>query len=237
MSKYIIREVEPEACDFSFYFDNDGLSEIGGDFCNTLFIIRTDWGRVTGFNAEIYKTVQARVREVLDGFNDVRDGLTDYDGRRYTFKRVMQENAIDYSPRRCHELKEWAEQAGEDEPESIAEFLTITTGKKWTTGSAHGYCQGDYCEMVYCSEHYRDGVQHYGEIWLGCGKEFGVMELGENGEEINAVYGYIIADCQARTEEDYKRLVCEWAGIDEQNAALEMIDDCYTVTRYKYRTA
>ena len=39
MKKYIIREVDPESCDFSYYFDDDGLSEAGGDFCYTLFIV------------------------------------------------------------------------------------------------------------------------------------------------------------------------------------------------------
>ena len=31
--KNIIREVPPEACELSFYFDDDGLTEAGGDFC------------------------------------------------------------------------------------------------------------------------------------------------------------------------------------------------------------
>lgn len=37
--KYIIREVPPEQTEFSFYFDNDGLKEIGGDYCYNLFIV------------------------------------------------------------------------------------------------------------------------------------------------------------------------------------------------------
>lgn len=91
--------------------------------------------------------------------------------------------------------------------------------------------------MVYCPEHYKEGVQHYGEVYLGAAKEFCVIELDEAGEEADACYGYIVADCQARSDEDYKRLVCEWAGIDESDARLEMIDGYTTRTVYSYRTA
>lgn len=233
MSRYIIREVEPEACDFSLYFDDDGLTERGGDFCNNLFIISNDgWGRYSGFNIDKYKDIQRDAENLIDAFNDVggQYGYTSY-------KEAMHFCGIDYNSRKCHTLKEWAKTADEREPESIAAYLTIITGKEWATDSARGYCQGDYVEMVYCPEHYKDGVQAYGEIWLGAGKEFCVIEQNDAGEEIDRCGGYTIADCQSCRDEDYKRLVCEWAGIDENDATLEMIDDCYTVRKYKYRTA
>ena len=76
-----------------------------------------------------------------------------------------------------------------------------------------------------------------GEIWLGAGKEFYTIELDENGEETDTCGGYIIADCQAWKDEDYKRLVREWAGIPEDETRLEMIDSYRTVTKYTYRNA
>ena len=156
--KHIIREVEPEACDFSFYFDDDGLSERGGDYCYTLFIVPT---RDTyGFNGEEYKNVQKEAAAIISGFSDVRDGVTDYDGNRYTYKRVMEDEGLSYNSRKCHALKEWATDADEDEPEDIAAFLTITTGKKWDVTSVCGYSQGDYVELVYCPEHYKNGVKN-----------------------------------------------------------------------------
>ena len=36
---YIIREIEPEATDFTSYFDDDELTEKSGDYCNNLFIV------------------------------------------------------------------------------------------------------------------------------------------------------------------------------------------------------
>ena len=249
MIKNIIREVAPEACDFSYYFDNDGLTERGGDYCYNLFIISNEgWGRISGFNIDEYKNIQDKIDHILDGFQDVEDKVTDYDGRRYTYKDIMQEYGIDYNSRKCHALKEWAKDADTAEPETVAAFLTITTGKKWDTDSVHGYCQGDYVDLVYCQEHYKNGVENYGEIWLGCAKEFCVIDVEdyqepeeEGGEptytEGDAVYGYIVADCEAWRDDDYKRIVCKWAGINEDETRLEMIEDSHTYTKYSYRVA
>lgn len=236
--KYIIREVPAEACDFSYYFDDDGLREAGGDFCNTLFIIDNEgWGRISGFNIDVYKEVQKQAAGIIDGFEDVLAGLKDYDGNRYTFKDIMDEYDIPYTSRKCHALKEWQKSADSDDVDDIAAFLTITTGKKWKTTGVHGYSQGDYVTLLYCAEHYKNGAEHYGEVWLGCAKEFYTIELDENGEEGDTCGGYIIADCQASDDADYKRLVCEWACIDENEAQLEMIDGYKTVVHYSYRTA
>lgn len=238
MIKNIIREVAPEACEFSFYFDNDGLTGRGGDYCYNLFIISNEgWGRISGFNIDEYGEIQCRIDHILDGFQDVEDKVKDYDGRRYTYKDIMKEYGIDYNSRKCHALKEWAKAADVAEPETVAAFLTITTGKKWDVSSAHGYCQGDYVEMVYCPERYPDGVQNYGEVWLGCAKEFCVIDLDENGEEADSCYGYIVADCEAWRDEDYKRIVCEWAGINEDETRLELIDGYHTYTTCSYRVA
>ena len=228
---YIIREVPPEQCDFSFYFEDDGLTELGGDYYNNLFIITFD--RFSkGFNYEEYKRIQTLAEAIIDNFYDIEEGYTYHYN---SYKEVMEYHNIPYNSHKCHKLKEWAKNADTNKTEDIAEFLTITTGKKWTTDSATGYCQGDYVEMVYCPEHYKDGVKPYGEIWLGAGKEFCVIYLDENGEEDYTVWGYIIADCQAWKDEDYKRLVCEWACIPEEKTQLEMIDGYKTYTKYNYR--
>lgn len=234
MKKYIIREVAPEACDFSFYFEDDGLSANSGDFCNTLFIVPTRDN--SGFNAEEYKRVQDEAETIIDEFAAIRgDGW--YSASFDTFKECMEYYGIAYNSRKCHALKEWSIDADTAEPETIAAFLSITTGKVWEVSSAHGYCQGDYCEMVYCADNYKNGVQQYGEVWLGAAKEFGVIELDENGAEIDSCYGYIVADCEAWRDEDYKRIVSNWAGIDENDAQLEMIDNCTVSRSYSYRVA
>lgn len=238
MKKYIIREVEPEACDFSYYFDDDGLSERGGDYCNTLFIVSCDRvGRYDGFNVKEFKNVCSQAEEMAEMFYDIEEGGY-YSAFYSSYKECMIDNGIYYNPRKCNALKELLHD-WDNTPENVAAWLTITTGKEWAVDSACGYCQGDYVEMIYCPEHYKDGVRQYGEIWLGAAKEFCVIELDEDGEEADSCYGYIVADCQAWRDEDYKRLVSEWAGIKEEETRLEMIDadKSYYCMHYTYRTA
>lgn len=233
MSKYIIRKVEPEACDFSFYFDDDGLTERGGDFFNNLFIVPSRETR--GFNAETYKGIQNEIAGLIEDFKTTEEWRAG--GAKESYKRVMELYGIDYNPRRCHLLKEFVKYADESEPESVAEYLSIVTGKEWKVSGVCGYSQGDYVELVYCPDRYKNGVKQYGKVWLGCAKEFCVAELDENGEEIDSCYGYIVADCEARSDEDYKRIVSEWAGIDESQTTLEMIDGYKMQYVYTYRAA
>lgn len=235
--KNIIREVPGEQADLSYYFDGDCFNENSGDYGYTLFIISRDRFRLIGLNIEEYERVKEQAENVQDGFTDVENGEKHWDGDRITFKEVMQDYAIPYTSHKCHLLREWAKEADANKPESIAAYLSITTGKTWETSSAYGYCQGDYVQIVYCKQYYPENVKKYGEIWLGDAKEFCVIDLDENGEETDSCYGYIVADCEARGDDDYKRLVCEWAGIKPDETRLEMIDGYHTYTKYEYRTA
>ena len=237
--KYVIREVPPEQSDFSFYFENDGLTEKGGDYCYNLFIIsRERYGRISGFNIEEYQKLQNEIENLLEMYENIvnKSDYAQYSSIGAMLFDLGLINSI-HNTRRIKAITEWLKACiswgntsqtrtlAEYEPEeTTAEYLTFKTGKQWSTDSATGYCQGDYVKMVYCSEHYKDGVKHYGEIWLGAGKEFYTIELDENGEEIDTCWGYIIADCQAWKDEDYKKLVCERACIPENETRLEMID-------------
>ena len=235
MKKYIIREIAPEACDFSYYFD-DGLTEKSGDYANNLFIVcNNGHSRISGFNIDEYKRIQEKAKNLLDGFSDVEDGLISYDGHRYTYKDIMQECNIPYSSAMCHRLKVWAENADIDDVESIAEFLSIIRNEKWSVKSVCGYCQGDYCEVLTCEDRYSNPRQ-YGEIYLGCGKEFCVIDLDDDGEEKDRCYGFIVADCEVREEEDYKRIVSEWACIPMEETTLEMIESSHIQTVYTYKS-
>lgn len=237
MKKYIIREVEPDCASFESYFDDDGISAAGGDFCYTLFIINRDgWRNYCGINADEWKRVQADAKQLIEDFYELR-GEGWYAPSYSNYKEAMIANGISYNPTKCHALKEWALDADEDNAEDMAAFLSITTGKKWSVCGVRGYCQGDYCQVVFCEEMYKHGVQNYGEVYLGCAKEFGVIELDEDGNECDSCYGYIVADCEARNDEDYKRIVSEWAGISANEAQLEMIDGCSMVRSYSYRIA
>lgn len=249
MKKYIIREVPPEQSDFSLYFDDDGLKEIGGDYCYNLFIVAQSRNS-SGFNEEEYTILQNEIESLLEMYIDIvnKSSYAQYSSVGAMLVDLGLVNSI-HNTKRIKKITEWLKASvswgntshtrtlAEYEPEeTTAEYLTFKTGKQWSTASARGYSQGDYVEMVYCPEHYKDGVKHYGEIWLGAGKEFYTIELDENGEETDTCYGYIVADCQARTDEDYKKLVCEWTGIPEDETRLEMIEDSRTYTKYSYRT-
>ena len=236
--KYIIRQVAPEHCEFDFYFEGDCFNENAGGFEYTLFILHYDNFRYYGLNHEVFNSLQIQASNMIDDFGYVAGGHTDYDGNKITYKRVMQDYGISYSPTKCAKLKKWAEQDGANDVDGMADYLSITTGRKWETTSARGYCQGDYVDIIYCADIYTaKGAEIAGEIYLGAANEFCVIELDENGKEIDSCYGYFVADCEAWKDEDYKKIVCEYAGIPENETVLEMIDGSYTVTHYNYRTA
>lgn len=236
MIKNIIREIPAEDCDFSFYFDGDCYKGTGESFIYNLFILDIDrWNRIRGYNVDVYESIVERAEYVIDGFTGVEDGEADYDGRKITYKRIMEENNIAYNSTKCSRLKAWAKDANTTNVESIAAFLTITTGEKWEVTSARGYIQGDYVEIMYCEDgNSEESAIAAGEIWLGAGKEFIVIDVDENGEETDCCSGYIVADSQAWKDAEYKTIVCEWAGIKEDETRLEMIDDYKSRVVYEY---
>lgn len=238
-TRYIIREVPREDAYFDFYFDCDGLTSAGGDYNNNLFIIAQSRG-ASGFNTQEYQNIQGNIDNLLEMYEDIVNksiyaqyasvgamlhdhNLIDNIQNTKRIKAFMDFfNACLEKPTRPY--SNYYNNLEAYNEEMTARYLTLTTGKHWTTDSAYGYSQGDYVKMVYCQEHYKDGVKHYGEIWLGAGKEFYTIELDENGEEADTCGGYIIADSQAIDDKDYKRLVCDWAGIPEDKTLLELID-------------
>ena len=238
MIKHIIREVAPEACNFSTYFDGDTFTGSGDDYSNNLFILQRYRYRLDGYNIAEYKRIQKQANDIINGFEDVRNPGNAYNWTGYrSYKEAMEDSGITYNPRKCHHLKQWAQDADSESPEAIAEYLTITTGKRWTTSSAHGYCQGDYVEMVYCPERYPEGVEACGEIWLGAAKEFCIIDVNDDGTEGYAVYGYIVADCKAWRDAEYKDIICKWECLKPEETRLEMIDSTTTRTICSYRTA
>lgn len=235
---YIIREIPSEQCEFSFAFDDDGLSAASGDYRNTLFILYHNRWRMCGINATEYNKILSVAEQIHDDFSCLEDGINSFYGAdNVTYKSIMIDNGIEYNPVKCHLLREWSKNVDNIDPKDIAAFLSITNGGKWQWTSATGYCQGDYVDIIYCDGHHtKESARAYGEIYLGAAKEFCVIDLDENGEEKDSCYGYFVADSQAWKDEDYKQLVCEYAGIDPDITKLEMIDGQHTYTKYEYRT-
>ena len=233
MKKYSIEEVAPECADLSFSFDDDGLTEAGtGDFCGNVFMLFWDRGWRAVLNEGEYRMALEQAENVLDCFGDVHGWYSSY-------KEAMEDAGVKYSPKRCHDLKQWAAADPDpDYPEDLAAFLTITTGRTWETVTGHGYCQGDQATAVFCPDfHGKEYMRALCEIACGAAREYTVTEYGDDGEELETVGGYIVADCQAWRDDDVKALVCEWACIPPEETELRAIDGWSTQTFYEYRTA
>lgn len=225
--KYIVRECEQPEIDF--YFDCDGWDDIyifhPGRYGYTEY----------GVNSKEYEDVKNDVYNLFDAFDDVGNKLY-YD----TFKEAMESVGIVYNSTKCHSLKNlwkvWNETGYEIDEETVASYLSVVSGDKWETACSTGYCQDDYCYIIYNTKRYTEkDVEIYGDMFNGCCKEFCVIELDEDENETDSCYGYYVANCQAWNDEEYKKIVCEWAGIDEEETTLEMIDDWKTQTVYTYR--
>lgn len=113
----------------------------------------------------------------------------------------------------------------------------MKTGATWEALSVHGYCQGDFTEVIYCKDKYsRETAQIIGEIYLGCAKEFSFTSLDEDGAENYVVHGYYIADSEAVKPEEYKAKLASYEGLKPDEIRLELIEDIHTITTADYVT-
>ena len=202
MKKYTFKEIAPENCDFSFYFDDDTFTENAGGFEYNLFIVSYDRGREYGFNIDRYKDIKKELEYIIDDPDETDD----------------------------EKIKAWA--AGKDraDVETIAEYLSLKTGREWKTAAERGYCQGDYCDILYCTDIYKpETVGVTGQIFLGCGKEFSFTDDGET------VYGYIVADNEYRDDNELKKILCGFEGVNPDETELLLIDSWKTQTIYNYK--
>ncbi len=230
MSRYILRECADP--DFGFYFDCDCYSEAAGGFQYTIFCVTNDRGNYySGVNTEVFQSIHNECEEVLNDIDDIIDGY----GYYKSVKECMIYNHLLYSPAAAHTLKELSRSY--NDIERLCGYLNIKTGYKWNSMEVHGYCQGDYVEVIYCIDVYKpDNIKAIGEIYLGCGKEFCMIEIDENGNEIDACYGFIVADCEAWTEEGYIEWFCKNEGIDKSSVTLELIDRIEIIHKPVYKT-
>lgn len=228
--KTIIREVPPEQTNAEWYFDGDCFNENSGDYNNTIFILSLEHRSLYPccLNQEEYKRLQ---REMDNVFYAVSNEI----GYGYkNVKEIMHDYKLPYNPKNAHELKILSEEY-KHEAEIVARYLTIKTGKKWDVGSSCGYSQGDYVEVIYCTENYTDkDVAIFGDMANGCFKEFCVIDLDDDGNEIDSCYGYYVADSETWDPTEIKKIVCKWSGADFDTTELHMCGSCHTVTTYDY---
>lgn len=198
MEKIIAKELNPAHVDFSFYFDDDGLKSVGGENC-AVYIVPADRRNYNGFNMEEYEEIEQQAQAVID---DYEEG--------YPIEET---------------LKEWVKTADTSDTDSIAEFLTITTGEKWEVKSFTGYSQGDYCEVVYCvSRHTPERITEIGKFWLGCGTEFC----------IDGCCGYYVPDAIRWQEgETLRKYLADCYGCEPEELEIYLYDGEHIVTNYK----
>ncbi len=162
-TNYIIREVPPEQTEFSFYFDDDGLTAAGGDYCYNLFIVAQSRNS-GGFNEEEYRNIQNEIENLLEMYVDIVNKsdyaqyssvgamLKDYKliDNIHNTKRIKVFTALfaDCCEKPVSPYANYHDNFTAHNEEKTAEYLTLKTGKEWTTGSATGYCQGDYVKML-----------------------------------------------------------------------------------------
>lgn len=231
--KNIIREVSDP--DFEFYFDGDCFNKYSGDYNNTLFIITSDY---YGYSHHYYSALNKEdfedlKKEVSYCLTDIYDKINGYNDYYKSVKAIMEDYKLPYNPTNCKRLKDLSS-ADYENPEVIAAYLSIKTGKKWDTYISRGVCQGDYAEIVFCRNNYKEeDLAIISDMYWGMGKEFCILY---DGDEDNAVYGYYIADCEYRTIEDVKTYFCKMEGFKEEETVLEVISGSRNVTLYDYET-
>lgn len=110
----------------------------------------------------------------------------------------------------------------------FVDYLNFDTGKTWDIIECRGYCQGNYVEILYRTDLYSaEDIRKLGDLYLGCYMEFFVIY--PDGDEI---YGFYVTDEEALSEEDYKKIVCDQAGIPYDETVLMLVSGAHTVYDY-----
>ena len=218
--KIIAREVSPECTDFSWYFDDDGFSSRAGNQCYSVFVM--EGNRTRGYNADEYKRIQGEAESILEEYSEGVNTITQ--AVEYALDYETAQN-LTRNTHKLHLLKNWAKDADTDKAETIGEYLGILTGKNWDVRGFCGYSQGDYCEVLYCTDVYsEESITEFGKLWLGCGSEFVIDDVG----------GYFVIDTVRWTEDE--RLVNKLAenfGCNPEDMEVYLYDGEERIVKHK----
>lgn len=219
MTKVIFREVE--YTDIDILYDDDGIKEISGKN-NALYIIAgRDYKPVNG---KEYEAIYSQAENIANDFSDFASG-NDYYFRSY--KHILEYYGIKYSPATVKKLKIFADHYTGDF-DDIAEFLTITTGEKWSTYTVTGYCQGDFATGIYCKGHYTDeALELYVGAAAGTVTEFCRIE----GED--RCYGYFVTDNIKWNENKLREYFANYEGDKPENITIELFDGYTQIANYR----
>lgn len=247
MKKYIAIQVPPEAADFDFLFDDDYISGREG-LEYAVIGLSNDYYREDAFlNADLYKEINQAIEEIEEAFEDIRTGDGWYSSFYSSYKEAVNDilnKYCTYSPRLVADLKKLFNK----DDYTIAEFLTVITRKQWTAKNYRGYCQGDYCTLIYCGDvHKRKYINLLGDAAVGCVSEFCVSEneIETEGRAVDDIieeareaccYGFFVCDDDLWSDSG-RESIAEQIGARPEEVEVLTIEGSRVITQYDYKIA
>lgn len=264
MKKYIA--IQQYEYDYEMAVDDDGIRSAGG-INHEVFGISCDsrWNE-SFLNKDEYKSICDTMDELVSEFDEMTYRKEHWtrteimnDAFYHSYREIIDDLLYDeryrkYCPNMVKELKEFAENYGNDHEDDIVEFLTITTGKKWVCKQYNGYCQRDVVYIIYCADiHTKEYMDFIGNAAVGCIVEYCISEnpidlLDEDNEErdiddivedtlSDCCYGFYLIDTDAWHEDRAKAKLAEYFGCKADEMELIVIESSYSVTRHNYKIA
>ena len=247
MSKKKYVAIQQTNYEWNFLTDDDGIKTAGGTNCEVFVIGDRD---TCFLNEDEYKSICNTIDELVGEFDDLTylkdKGYSRADINAYSYYQSYKDIVDDllsderyrkYSPLLIKKLKAFAENYDYNSVEQVAEFLTITTGMEWKYKTYRGYCQGDYCELIYCadkqSKEYMDLI---GNGAVGCVTEFCISEnpIDIDGKDVDEIveearedccYGFYLTDDDVWNEKKCKAELAEFAECELDEIAVITIED------------
>lgn len=210
MKKYVVCENDAvEREDFRAELDTFGP---GMDFCDTILIIGS--GKMNSentLNLPIYKDAERAAERISEEF----EKLEEKDAPEAEFRDWMDVYRVPYTPERLEQLRSWARVVAEYglDFDTLADFLTIKTGKKWVYAwEKEG---GERADCIYCKENHKSGIDKEINLWFGSAREYAVFSVDEEGDIGDTISGnvYRIANSELNDMQDRKEWICKQEGI------------------------
>jgi len=167
MNKIIAREVPPQDIDFLDYFDNDVFTNAAGEN-RAVFV----------FDSK-YISKQACARFCFDDFEKVYnvfqelDFLLEDEVSKTEKINIVKDFFQDKTESEIKNIVLFFEMVDICSTSDFVKFLTYYTSKKYIAKTFSGYCQGDYCTVIYCENEYStEQIEEIGNMYLGCATEY-----------------------------------------------------------------
>lgn len=264
MKKYIAKQVPSEAVYVDYLLDDEGIgAAVGLD--HKLFVATVDrWGYNHLLNKDEFDELIGTMDSIIEWFDELElyigegytpeeiyDAMSGYANYKLIIEYLLSgEDFIDYSETLEDKLKDFVSKslgmANYETFENLAEFLSIVTGKQWTCDAYRGYCQGDYAEVLYCSDVYpKDSVELYGNAAVGCVTEFDISEyridtkgkdidtLIQEAERLDFCRGYFVTDSDVWNNRAKEKL-SEMLGVTPDEIEVMLIKREYQIPKYEY---